>query len=127
MGKMPLCYYLLPWENRGYTMYCLLLSVGTLQRSGIKLLIENLTRVPIIEFYTRLGIWNCTSVWSTDKFIRKLMLLRKNESSLEKNNFTEQCFSSKSKSSNKKESLQDEESDTKFTYQMLPWILCKVT
>ena len=55
------------------------------------------------------------------------MLLRKNESSLEKNNFTEQCFSSKSKSSNKKESLQDEESDTKFTYQMLPWILCKVT
>ena len=35
------------------------------------------------EFYTRLVIWNCKSVWSTDKFVWKLMLLRKNESSLD--------------------------------------------
>ena len=35
------------------------------------------------EFYTRLEIWNCRSVCSTDKFGRKLILLCKNESSLE--------------------------------------------
>ena len=29
--------------------------------------------------------------------------------------------------SKKKESLQDEGSDMKFSYQMLPWISCKVT
>ena len=38
------------------------------------------------KFYSRLGIWNCRSVWSTDKFVRKLILLRKNESFLEKKN-----------------------------------------
>ena len=36
------------------------------------------------EFYSRLGIWNCASVWSTEKFVWKLTILRKNESSLEK-------------------------------------------
>ena len=42
------------------------------------------------ESFIRLGIWNCRSVWSTDKFVRKLILLRKNESSLElKNSFNE--------------------------------------
>ena len=35
-------------------------------------------------------------------------------------------FSSKSKS-RLQESLQDEDIDTKFSYQMLSWILCKVT
>ena len=56
------------------------------------------------------------------------MLLRKNESSLEKkNSFTEGFFSRKSKSSKKKESLQDKGSDTEFSYQMLPRILCKFT
>ena len=34
-------------------------------------------------FYSRLGIYNYKSVWSADKFYRKLMLLRKSESSLE--------------------------------------------
>ena len=44
-----------------------------------------------------------------------------------KNSFTEGFFfSSESKSSKKEESLQDEGSDEKFSYQMLPWILCKV-
>ena len=36
------------------------------------------------KFYNRLEIWNCRSVWSTDKFVRKLILLRKNESFLER-------------------------------------------
>ena len=44
------------------------------------------------EFYTRLGIWNCSSVWSTDKFMRKLILLRENESSLEKKQFYWKIF-----------------------------------
>ena len=39
------------------------------------------------EFYTRLGIWNGRSVWSTDRFVRKFILLHKNESFLEKNQF----------------------------------------
>ena len=45
------------------------------------------------------------------------MLLRKNESSLEKKQFHfKDFFSSKLKSSKKKESLQDEDIDTKFSY-----------
>ena len=44
------------------------------------------------EFFTRLGIWNCRSVWSTDKFVRKLILLRKNESSLGKKRFYWRIF-----------------------------------
>ena len=36
------------------------------------------------EFYPRLGICNWKSVWSTDKFVRKLIILGKNESPLEK-------------------------------------------
>ena len=39
------------------------------------------------EFYSRSGIWNCKSGCSADNFIRKLMLLRKNENFLEKNGF----------------------------------------
>ena len=31
------------------------------------------------ELYTRLGIGNCTSVWSPDKFVRKLMLVGKSD------------------------------------------------
>ena len=54
-------------------------------------------------------------------FVRKLMLLHKNESSLEKQQFHGRIFfSSKSKSSKIKESLQDEGSDAKLIYQMLP-------
>ena len=36
------------------------------------------------DFYTILRIWNHKSVWSTDKFVRKLILQCKNESSLKK-------------------------------------------
>ena len=50
------------------------------------------------------------------------MSLRKNESSLEKKVLLKDFFSSKSKSNKKKESLQGEGSDAKFSYQMLPWI-----
>ena len=55
------------------------------------------------------------------------MLLRKSEGSLEKNSFTEGCFFLKSKSSKKKESLQDKGSDTKHSYRKLPLISCKIT
>ena len=50
------------------------------------------------------------------------MLLRKSESSLEEKKIVslEEFYSSKSKSSKKKESLQDNGSDTKFRYQILP-------
>ena len=56
------------------------------------------------------------------------MLLRKSESSLEEKKIVslEEFYSSKSKSSKKKESLQDNGSDTKFRYQILPWISLKV-
>ena len=47
------------------------------------------------------------------------MLLGKNERSLD-------FFSSDSKSSKEKESLQDKDSDTKFSFQMLPRVSCKV-
>ena len=46
------------------------------------------------------------------------MLLHKNESSLEKKNFTG-SFSSESKSSKKEESLQGEDNDTILSHQML--------
>ena len=36
------------------------------------------------EFYSRLRIWNNESVRSTDKFVKKLILLHKNERILEK-------------------------------------------
>ena len=68
------------------------------------------------EFYTRLGIWNCKSVWSTDKFLKKLMLLRKKESSLKKKVSRKDFCSSELKSSKKKETLQNERSDDKFHY-----------
>ena len=56
------------------------------------------------EFYSRFGIWNCKSVWSADRFVRKLILLGKNESSLEKKAASlKDFFSSKSKSSKKRE------------------------
>ena len=50
------------------------------------------------------------------------MLLRKNDSSLERKKrfHFKSFFSNKLKSSKKEESLQDEDSDTKFSYQMLP-------
>ena len=80
------------------------------------------------EFYTTLRIWNCKSVWSTKIPIRKPMLLCKNESSLERKQFHRRIFySSESKSSKKKESLQDDASHTKFSYQILPCISCNVT
>ena len=80
------------------------------------------------EFYTRLRIWNWKSVWSTAISIRKPMLLCKNESSLKRKQFHWRIFySSESKSSKTKESLQDDGSHTKFSYQILPCISCKVT
>ena len=78
------------------------------------------------EFYARLGMWNCKSVWPSDKFVRKLMLMHKHESSIAKT-LIEEFVSTEGKSSMKKESLQDEGSVTKFSYQMLLWISCKVT
>ena len=36
------------------------------------------------DLYPVLGIWTCKSTWFADKFVRKLMSLHKNESSLEK-------------------------------------------
>ena len=80
------------------------------------------------EFYSRLGIWNCKSAWSAEKFLRKLMLLRRNESSSEQKTVSLKGFlSSKLKSSRKNVSLQDEGSDAKFSYHILTWISCKVT
>ena len=55
------------------------------------------------------------------------MLLRKNESSLENKTISLEDFSSELKFSKKKKSLQDEGSDTKFSYQMLLWISCNIT
>ena len=48
------------------------------------------------------------------------MLLRKDESSSEKTFHRNFFFSNELKSSEKKESLQDEGSETKFSYQRLP-------
>ena len=80
------------------------------------------------EIYSRLKIWNCTLVWSADKFVWKLISLRKNESSLEKRKqFHWRVFFSNKSISILQESLQDERIDKKFSYQMLPWISCKVT
>ena len=78
------------------------------------------------EFYARLGMWNCKSVWPSDKFVRKLMLLHKHESSIAKKINWRICFK-RDKVQMKKESLQGEGSVTKFSYQMLLWISCKVT
>ena len=44
------------------------------------------------KFYSRLRIRNCKSTWSADKFFRKLMLLRKNGSCLEKKYFHHSIF-----------------------------------
>ena len=48
--------------------------------------------LPIIKFFSRLGIWNYKPVWSADKFVWKLMLLRKSESYLEKKKFHGRIF-----------------------------------
>ena len=45
-----LCCYLMPWESRGYTKYCFLLSVGTFHQSEIKFLIGKFTWVSIMNF-----------------------------------------------------------------------------
>ena len=80
------------------------------------------------KFHTRLGIWNCKSVSSADKFRQKINVIAQKWEFFRKTTVSRQdFFSTKSKSSKKKESLQDEGSDTKFIYQMLPWISCKVT
>ena len=79
------------------------------------------------EFYSRLGISNCKSIKFANKFVKKFMLLRKNESSLENKTISLEDFSSELKFSKKKKSLQDEGSDTKFSYQMLLWISCNIT
>ena len=39
------------------------------------------------EFYLRLRISNCKSVWSANRFVRKLMSLRKNESFFKEKQF----------------------------------------
>ena len=63
------------------------------------------------KFHSRLGILNCKSDWSAEKFARKLMLLRKL--------FHQRTFFQESrwKSSKKKESLQDEGNYTTLSYQ----------
>ena len=52
MEKIPLCCYLLPRENRGYTKCYPLLSIGTLHQSRKKFLIRNFTGVLILNFIT---------------------------------------------------------------------------
>ena len=68
-----------------YQVLSFVVSRDTSHRSEIMLLVGNFTGViDGHEFYPRLGICNCKSVWSTDKFVRKLIILGKNESPLEK-------------------------------------------
>ena len=50
------CCYLIPWENHGYSKCCLLLSVGTFHRSGIKFLIENFVGTSIMNFIPDLNL-----------------------------------------------------------------------
>ena len=78
------------------------MSVGALHQSGIKFLIENFTRLTIMNF---IPDWESEIANQSGlKFVRKLMLLRKNKISLEKkNSFTDGFLSSESKSSKKKE------------------------
>ena len=49
------------------------------------------------EFYIRLRNWNRKSVWCAGKFVRKIMLLSKSESSLEKKQFHLSIFSQTSR------------------------------
>ena len=53
-----------------------------------------------------------------------MMLLCQNESSLEKKTISLKNFF---QTSQNPVSWQDEDGDTKFSYQVLPWISCKVT
>ena len=96
MGRMCwCCCYLLPLEDREYTKSCPILSVRTLHRLGIKFLIGNFAGMSIMNFITASEIvnqpglqtnlsrnWWITSIsWQ----ICQEMLLRKDESSSEKN------------------------------------------
>ena len=95
---MPLCYYLLSWENRKYINFLLFIVSRETLPIGNKVPNREFYWSPDRKFYSRLGIWSCKSVWSTDNFVKKLIFLRKNESSLEKeNSFIKGFFSSKSK------------------------------
>ena len=89
------------------------------------------------EFYY--SVWNCKSAWSADKLIRKLMNNINFLTNLPGNVITQRWklfrkkfspkdfFSNELKSSEKKESLQGDGCETKFSYQRLPWISCRVT
>ena len=61
-----------------------------------------------------------TNLWENRYYCAKMRILQKKNPALLKD-----CFSSESKSSKKKESFQDGDSDAKFIYQMLPWISFK--
>ena len=90
-------------KSRIYQVLLFIISRVTLS-SGNKFLDREFYWSADHEFYSRLGIWYCKLIWSGDKFVWKLILLHKSESSLKNN---------KSKSSKKMKSLQDKGSDTK--------------
>ena len=138
MGKMWwCCYYLLPLEDREYTKSCPILSVRTLHRLGIKFLIGDFAGMSIMNFITESEIVNQPGL--ADKFIRKLMSNINFLTNLPGNVITQRWklfrkkfspkdfFSNELKSSEKKESLQGDGCETKFSYQRLPWISCRVT
>ena len=81
-GKMPLCYFL-PRKSWICQVLPFIVNRDTSPIGNIVLDGEFYWSTDR-KSYSRLGIWNCISVWSADKFIRKLMWLCKNKSFLEK-------------------------------------------
>ena len=80
MEKIPLCCYLLSWENCWYTKCCFLLSVGTLHRSWIKFLIENkVPKVILWWAYARLNVhfWSAKEIVNGKNFLIGLIWLFK--------------------------------------------------
>ena len=120
MGKIPLCCYLLLWENREYAKCFFLLSVGMFCQKEVNFLLGNFTGEPIM---------NLIPDWESEIV---------NQSGLQTNSSENWCYCGNERALQKKivslkdflkkkESLQDKVSITKFSYQMLPWISFKVT
>ena len=89
---MSLCCYLLPWKSRGIYEVLPFIVSRDISLIGNTVPDQEFYWSAHHEFYTRLGIWNGRSVWSTDRFVRKFILLHKNESFLEKNQFYSSIF-----------------------------------
>ena len=77
MGTVYLCCYLLAQENFGYINCCPLLLVRNTSSDGKKIPNREFYWSADQEFPSRLGILKCKSAWSTDKCVRKFMILRK--------------------------------------------------